>query len=241
MPVASSADGADRRGSIRCAAASPSQVLVPIAAARDRRCGGTTAMQPERHLARPRCARGDPFARPTSTELMRRSCGTSRRCQQASIATRRCGQRWQAPRTLTLPRFVVPAAPRLVTSPPAGPDWLHEPKLDGGSAADDKTRRAGRIVSWRHGHNLRSSPAPGRAETVTPGPAGWVSTSACTDATAAQSIEFCNRVAELNARVSEATSVLDRGSAKEADPQAALISRITGHDDGPSRSARVVA
>ena len=60
----------------------------------------------------------------------------------------------------------------------------------------------------------------------------WSGTSACTDATAAQSIEFCNRVAELNARVSEASAVLDRGTTKEADPQAALIARITGYDVG---------
>ena len=32
---------------------------------------------------------------------------------------------------LNLPAFVVPAAPRLVAAPPVGPQWLHEPKLDG--------------------------------------------------------------------------------------------------------------
>ncbi len=34
-------------------------------------------------------------------------------------------------RSLVLPPFVPPAAPRLVAAPPVGPSWLHEPKLDG--------------------------------------------------------------------------------------------------------------
>ena len=34
-------------------------------------------------------------------------------------------------RALSSSGLVVPAAPRSVASPPAGPDWLHEPKLDG--------------------------------------------------------------------------------------------------------------
>ncbi len=56
---------------------------------------------------------------------------------------------------LTLPRFVVPAAPRLVASPPAGPDWLHEPKLDGWRC---ELAKAGKQIALytRQGHDLSS-------------------------------------------------------------------------------------
>ncbi len=55
--------------------------------------------------------------------------------------------------TLTLPRFVVPAAPRLAASPPAGPEWLHEPKLDGWRV---ELAKAGVQVALytRQGHDL---------------------------------------------------------------------------------------
>ena len=56
-------------------------------------------------------------------------------------------------RTLMLPRFVEPAAARLVASPPAGPDWLHEPKLDGWRCELAKTG-AQIALYTRHGHNI---------------------------------------------------------------------------------------
>ena len=43
--------------------------------------------------------------------------------------------------------------PRLVASPPAGPDWLHEPKLDGWRCELAKTGAQIALYS-RHGHNI---------------------------------------------------------------------------------------
>jgi bifunctional non-homologous end joining protein LigD len=53
----------------------------------------------------------------------------------------------------TIAAFVVPAAPRLVVSPPSGPEWLHEPKLDGWRI---ELAKAGANVAFysRHGHDL---------------------------------------------------------------------------------------
>ena len=45
-------------------------------------------------------------------------------------------------------------------------------------------------------------------------------------ATATKSVEFCDHFKDLEARISKANLVLSQGQAKEADPQAALISRI---------------
>ena len=59
------------------------------------------------------------------------------------------------PRTLTLPKFVIPAAPRLVTVPPTGALWTHEPKLDGWRC---QLAKAGPTIALytRHGHDLAS-------------------------------------------------------------------------------------
>lgn len=56
----------------------------------------------------------------------------------------------------------------------------------------------------------------------------WSDTSACSNATATKSVEFCDHFKDLEARISKANLVLSQGQAKEADPQAALISRISG-------------
>ena len=59
------------------------------------------------------------------------------------------------PRTLSLPKFVIPAAPRLVTVPPIGALWSHEPKLDGWRC---QLAKAGPAIALytRHGHDLAS-------------------------------------------------------------------------------------
>ena len=59
------------------------------------------------------------------------------------------------PRPLTLPKFVIPAAPRLVTVPPTGALWTHEPKLDGWRV---QLAKAGPAIALytRHGHDLAS-------------------------------------------------------------------------------------
>ena len=56
----------------------------------------------------------------------------------------------------------------------------------------------------------------------------WAATSACTNATAPKSKEFCDRIKELEQTAATASAHLDRGKAVAADPQAALVARMSG-------------
>ena len=58
-------------------------------------------------------------------------------------------------RTLSIPAFVVPATPRLVAAPPAGPAWMHEPKLDGWRCELAKSGSAIALYT-RRGYDLAS-------------------------------------------------------------------------------------
>ena len=69
----------------------------------------------------------------------------------------------------------------------------------------------------------------------------WLATSACTNATAVKSLEFCDSIKRLEERASAAGSVLDHGHAKEADPQTSLIARMTGQDAGRVKTALAIA
>lgn len=56
----------------------------------------------------------------------------------------------------------------------------------------------------------------------------WAATSACTNATAPRSVEYCDNIKALEQTAATASAQLDRGKTVAADPQAALMARISG-------------